>query len=71
MEEELMSSRLKEVEAMGELKELRLKVMELETQTQVCHNQLKRQSEEGNKLSEELDQSKKSEAELQTQLRSV
>ena len=35
LEEELMTSRLKEVEGMAELKELRLKVMELETQTQV------------------------------------
>ena len=69
MEEELMSTRLKEVEAMGELKELRLKVMDLETQTHVYHNQLKRQGEEADKLTEDLDQSKRLEQELQTQLR--
>jgi len=69
LEEDLMSTRLKEVEAMGELKELRLKVMDLETQTHVYHNQLKRQSEEAQKFSEELDESKKMELELQTQLR--
>ena len=32
LEEELMSTRLREVEGLAELKELRLKVMELETQ---------------------------------------
>ena len=69
LEEELMSTRLKEVEAMGELKELRLKVMDLETQTHVYHNQLKRQGEEADKLTEDLDQSKRLEQELQTQLR--
>ena len=69
MEEELMSTRLKEVEAMGELKELRLKVMDLETQTHVYHNQLKRQGEEADKLTEDLEESKRKEQELQTQLR--
>ena len=69
LEEELMSTRLKEVEAMGELKELRLRVMDLETQTHVYHNQLKRQGEEADKLTEDLDQSKRLEQELQTQLR--
>lgn len=43
--------------------------MDLETQTHVYHNQLKRQSEEAQKFSEELDESKKMELELQTQLR--
>ena len=71
LEEEVMSSRLREVEAMAELKELRLKVMELETQTQVYHNQLKRQGEECSGLSDELEEFKKREGELQTQLRSV
>ena len=71
LEEEVMSSRLKEVEAMAELKELRLKVMDLETQTHVYHNQLKRQGEDSTKLSDDLEECKKREAELQTQLRSV
>ena len=71
LEEEVMSSRLREVEAMAELKELRLKVMELETQTHVYHNQLKRQGEDSEKLSDDLEECKRREAELQTQLRSV
>ena len=71
LEEEVMSSRLKEVEAMAELKDLRLKVMDLETQTHVYHNQLSRKGEETTKLSDKLEESKKQEVELQTQLRSV
>merc|ERR1719412_1951992 len=54
---------------MAELKELRLKVMDLETQTHVYHNQLKRKGEETTKLSDKLEESKKQEVELQTQLR--
>ena len=60
LEEELMSTRyrkfkkiklfssspirLREVASFAELKELRLRVMELETQTHLSHNQLKRQT---------------------------
>jgi len=69
LEEELMSSRLREVEGMAELKELRLKVMELETQTQVVNNQLKRQSEAVAVLREELEHSERREAALQVELR--
>ncbi|KAK6626884.1 ecotropic viral integration site [Polyplax serrata] len=55
LEEELMSSRIREMEALTELRELRLKVMELETQVQVSTNQLRRQDEENKKLKEELE----------------
>merc|ERR550519_610400 len=54
---------------MAELKELRLKVMELETQTHVTHNQLKRRSEEVKKLTDSLEESTRTEADLHTQLR--
>ncbi|XP_031343186.1 ecotropic viral integration site 5 ortholog isoform X1 [Photinus pyralis] len=46
VEEELMTTRLREMETLTEVKELRLKVMELETQVQVSTNQLRRQDEE-------------------------
>ncbi|XP_061386790.1 ecotropic viral integration site 5 ortholog isoform X1 [Musca vetustissima] len=55
LEEELMTTRIREMETLTELKELRLKVMELETQVQVSTNQLRRQDEENKKLKEELD----------------
>ncbi|XP_044734011.1 ecotropic viral integration site 5 ortholog isoform X2 [Chrysoperla carnea] len=55
LEEELMTTRIREMETLTELKELRLKVMELETQVQVGTNQLRRQDEEGKRLREELE----------------
>lgn len=55
VEEELMTTRIREMETLTELKELRLKVMELETQVQVSTNQLRRQDEEGKKVRDELD----------------
>merc|ERR1719186_303499 len=68
LEEELMSTRLREVEGLAELKELRLKVMELETQNKVSSNQLKRQNEEVKVLSEQLETNSKREANIQAQL---
>merc|ERR1719412_787372 len=50
-----MSTRLREVSSFAELKELRLKVMELETQTQLALNQLKRQTSLVDSLQTDLD----------------
>lgn len=55
LEEELMTTRIREMETLTEVKELRLKVMELETQVQVGTNQLRRQDEEMKKLRELLE----------------
>ena len=55
LEEDLMTTRIREMETLTELKELRLKVMELETQVQVSTNQLRRQDEEYKRLKDELD----------------
>lgn len=55
LEEELMTTRIREMETLTELKELRLKVMELETQVQVSTNQLRRQDEENKKLKDDMD----------------
>jgi hypothetical protein len=61
--------RLKEVEAMSELKELRLKIMDLETQNQVSNNQLKRKGDEVKRLAESLEDCRRREGEVQTELR--
>merc|ERR1712038_1168218 len=50
-----MSTRLREVASFAELKELRLRVMELETQTQLALNQLKRQTATVAVLNTEVD----------------
>ncbi|XP_056644349.1 ecotropic viral integration site 5 ortholog isoform X2 [Diorhabda sublineata] len=55
LEEELMTTRIREMETLTEVKELRLKVMELETQVQVSTNQLRRQDEEIKKQMELLE----------------
>nr|XP_021187509.2 ecotropic viral integration site 5 ortholog isoform X2 [Helicoverpa armigera] len=69
LEEDLMTTRIREVEALTELKELRLKVMELETQVQVSTNQLRRQDEEARLLRESLDAALQRERVLQTRQR--
>uniref|UniRef100_A0AC34R203 Uncharacterized protein n=1 Tax=Panagrolaimus sp. JU765 TaxID=591449 RepID=A0AC34R203_9BILA len=50
-----MGLRIKEADSIAELKEMRQKVMELETQNHVCTNQLKRQDEEIKRIREEKD----------------
>ncbi|XP_075228450.1 ecotropic viral integration site 5 isoform X2 [Lycorma delicatula] len=69
LEEELMTTRLKEMEAITELKELRLKVMELEAQVNVSVNQMRRQDEENKKLKEELEAAEARERDLNARLK--
>ncbi|KNC28419.1 hypothetical protein FF38_02128 [Lucilia cuprina] len=69
LEEELMTTRIREMETLTELKELRLKVMELETQVQVSTNQLRRQDEENKKIKEELDMALTREKEMSNKAR--
>lgn len=64
-----MTTRIREMEALTEVKELRLKVMELETQVQVSTNQLRRQDDNGKVLREELETALAREKELETKLR--
>ncbi|XP_012259142.2 ecotropic viral integration site 5 ortholog isoform X1 [Athalia rosae] len=69
LEEELMTTRIREMEALTEVKELRLKVMELETQVQVATNQLRRQDEGGKQLRDDLEDALLREKDLTTKLR--
>lgn len=69
LEEELMTTRIREIETLTELKELRLKVMELETQVQVSTNQLRRQDEEYKKTREELEEAVVREKDLSNKAR--
>ncbi|XP_061382612.1 ecotropic viral integration site 5 ortholog isoform X5 [Danaus plexippus] len=69
VEEELMTVKIREIEALTELKELRLKEMELRTQVQVSTNQLRRQDEELRQLREELDAALQRERALVTRQR--
>ncbi|XP_059470176.1 ecotropic viral integration site 5 ortholog isoform X2 [Neocloeon triangulifer] len=69
VEEELMTTRIREMETLAELKELRLKLMELETQVQVSTNQLRRQDEENKRLRESLEQDAQREREHHARMR--
>ncbi|KAK3921271.1 Ecotropic viral integration site 5-like protein [Frankliniella fusca] len=69
LEEELMTTRIREMDTLTEVKELRLKVMELETQVQVSTNQLRRQDAENKQLREELEQCATREREAARELR--
>uniref|UniRef100_A0A336MBU4 CSON014841 protein n=2 Tax=Culicoides sonorensis TaxID=179676 RepID=A0A336MBU4_CULSO len=69
LEEELMTTRIREMETLTELKELRLKVMELETQVQVSTNQLRRQDEEHKRVKEELEDAVQREREMSNKAR--
>ncbi|XP_022249877.1 ecotropic viral integration site 5 protein homolog [Limulus polyphemus] len=55
LREDLLSAKLRETDAMIEVKELRQKVQELEVQNQVNLNQIRRQKEEIKKLQEKID----------------
>ncbi|KAK0402204.1 hypothetical protein QR680_016201 [Steinernema hermaphroditum] len=69
LEDQLMGVRIREADAVAELKEMRQKVMELETQNHVCTNQLKRQDDEVKKLREQFEQGQASEKVLSEQLK--
>lgn len=58
---ELMSAKLREAEAFSDLKDLRQKVMELETQNNVTMNQIRRQAEEMKKLQETVEEAQEKE----------
>ncbi|KAG0720777.1 Ecotropic viral integration site 5-like protein [Chionoecetes opilio] len=68
LEEELMTTKLHETAAVAELKEARLKVMELETAVQVSTNQMKRQEEENKRLQDKLDTAEANIRTMQSQL---
>lgn len=53
MEDQFIGLKIREADTVAELKEMRQKVMELETQNHVCTNQLKRQDEEVKRLRDE------------------
>ncbi|VDN58395.1 unnamed protein product [Dracunculus medinensis] len=69
LEDQLMGIRIREVDTVAELKEMRQKVMELETNNHVITNQLKRQDQEIKQLKEEKEQILQKEKELMDSLK--
>ncbi|KAK5983973.1 Ecotropic viral integration site 5 [Trichostrongylus colubriformis] len=69
LEDQLMGVRIKEADNLAELKEMRQKVMELETQNHVCTNQIRRQDDEMKRIREEIETVQKIRRDLETSLR--
>ncbi|CAJ0955365.1 unnamed protein product, partial [Mesorhabditis belari] len=69
LEDQLMGVRIKEADTVAELKEMRQKVMELETQNHVCTNQLRRQDEELKRLKEDKNLVQKAKKEMEEAMR--
>jgi chromosome segregation ATPase len=69
LEDQLMGLRIRETDAVAELKEMRQKVMELETQNHVCTNQLKRQDDELKRVKDEKEIVAKAQTETSNLLR--
>ncbi|KAL3122713.1 hypothetical protein niasHT_010275 [Heterodera trifolii] len=69
LEDQFIGLKIREADTMAELKEMRQKVMEMETQNHVCTNQLKRQDEEIRRLREERETVVQIEHELREELR--
>uniref|UniRef100_A0A5S6R3M8 Rab-GAP TBC domain-containing protein n=1 Tax=Trichuris muris TaxID=70415 RepID=A0A5S6R3M8_TRIMR len=68
LEDLLTGVRIREASMMVELKEMRQRVMELETQNHMCSNQIRRQDEELKKLAAEHEKCSATEKEYQLQL---
>lgn len=68
LRQELMSAKLREAEASAELKELRQRVMELETQNQVSLNQIRRQADEMHRYEETADSFAEQQRQMQARL---
>uniref|UniRef100_A0A1I8B126 Rab-GAP TBC domain-containing protein n=1 Tax=Meloidogyne hapla TaxID=6305 RepID=A0A1I8B126_MELHA len=69
LEDNFIGLRIKEADTLAELKEMRQKLMEMETQNHVCTNQLKRQDDEIRRLREEKETCVQTETELRQELR--
>ncbi|XP_022254208.1 ecotropic viral integration site 5 ortholog-like isoform X1 [Limulus polyphemus] len=69
LQEELISARMHEADAIAELKELHQKVMELEAQNQVTLNQITHQEEKVKTLHKTMDETVEREKDLQNQLK--
>lgn len=64
---QLISLKIREAQLDCDKKQLEEKIVEIETQKQVLHNQIKRQDEEIQRIKIELDQSRSNENEIRSQ----
>ncbi|GFR92204.1 ecotropic viral integration site 5 protein homolog [Elysia marginata] len=71
LQEEVMCLKLKEARAVSDLKDAKQKLMELETQNQICSNQIRRMGDENKGLKEQLDVAAARERELRANIKEL
>ncbi|XP_012775000.2 ecotropic viral integration site 5 protein homolog isoform X4 [Maylandia zebra] len=71
LQDELMSVRLREAEAQAELREMRQRMLELETQNQIHNNQLRRAEQESRSLQERVQKLTTQNKDLNVQLQEI
>ncbi|GAB1599351.1 EVI5-like protein isoform X1 [Argonauta hians] len=71
LQEELMTVRIREAQSLSALKEMKQKVMELETQNQICTNQIKRMDGENKLLKEKILEEEDKEKMLQLNIKDL
>nr|KAG5706638.1 hypothetical protein BaRGS_005708 [Batillaria attramentaria] len=71
LQEEVMTVKLREAKAVADLKETKQKVMELETQNQICQNQIRRMDEDNKGLKQKLEEAAERERDLKANLKDL
>lgn len=70
-QEALMSTKLREAACLSALKDTKQKIMELETQNQICTNQIRRMDEENKSQKVQLEDAVQKESELQKEIKAL
>ncbi|CAL1530523.1 unnamed protein product [Lymnaea stagnalis] len=71
LHEEVMALKLKEARAVAELKDTKQKLMELETQNQICTNQIRRMGEDNKEIRRQLEEAAEREKDLRTNIKDL
>ncbi|XP_067662204.1 ecotropic viral integration site 5 ortholog-like isoform X1 [Haliotis asinina] len=71
LQEELMTVKVREAQALAESKETKQKVMELETQNHICTNQIRRMDEDNKLLKTRLQEASESDREMKTTIKEL
>ncbi|KAK6195334.1 hypothetical protein SNE40_000788 [Patella caerulea] len=71
LQEETMTVKLREAQTLVSLKEMKQKVMELETQNQICTNQMRRMGDENKAIKEEMEAISENEKDLKKTIKDL
>ncbi|XP_055896566.1 EVI5-like protein isoform X4 [Biomphalaria glabrata] len=71
LQEELMALKIKEAKSVADLKDAKQKLMELETQNQICTNQIRRMVEDNKELKKQLEEALERERDLKSNIKDL